>query len=368
MAYIAPKDFSLDSNLLAKLTKVFSGDLDLSWMKQIPERIAVAPSQPGRGLTLDDINVGSYAPERSPEIVRHNFSMAPRGALLPQGLPSLGYRLNRKSEVWSDSAAEIFEEGKSRRWAPAQDVPWAVLDAADLSDTEDAAWRQIATGLVSIGLVAGDVAAHWEWQMNQEFHEVKYVMCLQMIDAARISEAFRKRALYGQGRMGTDYRELGELLKMVFESGTYPSASASMNLVLFSWVQGIGRHLEWAATNPADRQLGTRLTQDASRFVAYGVSHLRYLLGARPNEAEALNAHLDLVENGVVGWLAAREWIEPLVVLSDGLDPVASFYRRCHDEVLARCRAAGLGDRRARSPLVHFLDMLAADGDTGRPA
>jgi hypothetical protein len=358
VAYIAPRDFSLDPELITKLTKVLSGDLDLGWMENIHERIAAKPSKAKRGLTLDDINQGVYSPEHSPEIVRHNFSMAPRGAILPEGLPSLGYRLNRKSEVWSDLAAEIFEEGKSRRWAPARDVPWSALDESGYSDEEEAALGQLCTSLASIGLVTADVAARWEWLMNQEFHEVKYLMCLQMIDAARIAEAFRKRALYGSGRLGVDFRELGELLKMVFESGTYPCTSAGQNLMLFSWVQALGRHLEWVSRNAADQFLSIHLAQDATRFLVYGVDHVRGVLRAPPNEGEALHGHLDLMENGLVGLLGAREFLEPLVVLSGGLAPVAKFYERAFGEYVERCQATGLGDRTSRSPISDFLVML----------
>jgi len=359
VAYIAPKDFGQDPELVARLIKTFAGQLELQWMKSIRERIAARPSHARRGLTLDDINQGGYGPDRSPELVRHNFSMAPRGAILPKGLPSLGYRLNRKSEIWSDLASEIFEEGKARRWAPARDVPWAVLANARYSREQRAAIRQLSTSLQSIGLVAADVAAKWEWTMNQEFHEVKYLMCLQMIDAARIAEAFRKRALYGEGSLGVDFAELGELLKITFESGTYPCASASMNLVVFGLVQALGRHLEWASDNAADTTLGTRLAQDATRFIVYGVDHLKSLVAARPNEAQTLNGHLDAVENGLVGLLGARPFVEPLVVLSGGFAPVRALYERTAREHFERCQAAGLGDRRGRSPLTKFLGLLA---------
>ena len=355
MSYIAPKDFSLDPALVERLMRTFSGQLDLSWMQSIRERIAARPSQPKRGLTLDDINQGGYGPEHIPEIIRHNFSMAPRGAILPNSLPSLGYRLNRKSEVWSDQAPALFEEGKSRRWAPARDIPWEALDSGGYSPEQDAAIRQLATSLVSIGLVCTDLPAKWETLMNQEFHEVKYLMCLQMVDSARIAEAFRKRALYGRGHLGVDCEPLGELLKMVIESGTYPCASASMNLTLFSLVQGLGRHWEWAARNHADAVLGMRLAQDASRFLAYGMDHLRNLVAQRPAERDTLNGHLDLIENGVVGWLGARELLEPLLLLSGGFQPVARLYEKTIDEYMARCEAAGLGDRRKRSPLPGFL-------------
>ncbi len=359
MSYIAPKDFAQDPAIIAKLVKVLGGDLDLGWMKNLAEPLAARPSQARRGLTLDDINQGHYAPDRMPEIIRHNFSMAPRGAILPPNLPSLGYKLNRKSEVWSNNAAALFEEGKARHWAPAHAVPWEALREPGYGEREAAAWRQAATELISIGLVTGDVPAHWEFQMNQEFHEIKYLMCIQMIDAARTAEAWRKRALYGDGRLGLDCPELGELLKMVADSGTYPCASASMNLLLYSFVMTLGAHLEWAAKNLADSFLGTRLAQDASRFVAYGIDHMRCLLAKRPNEADSLNGHLDLMENGLVGWLGARAHIEPLVVLSGGFAPVRALYERSAREYFERCEAAGLGDRRGRSPLTKFLPLLS---------
>lgn len=359
MAYIAPKDFSQDANLIAEVMRVMGGDLDLSWMKDHPHPIAARPKQPARGLTLDDINDDPYyGPRAIPEIVRHNFSMAPRGAVLPPGLPSLGYRVNRKSDVWADSATVLFEESKSRRWAPARNVPWEALDAETYSPEESRAIHQLCTGLISISLVAADVPSRWVWLMNQEFHEIKYWMCAQMFDASRLAEAFRKRALYGHGSLGRDSRELGDFLKMVIDSETYPLASASANLLLFSFVQALGRHYEFVSSNAADTYLGTRLVQDATRFIAYGVDHVRSFVGARPAEREVVNEHLDLVENGWIGYLGSRELMEPLIVLSGGFEPVADFYRRSVGEYFERCAAAGLGARDSRSPLPGFLKLL----------
>jgi hypothetical protein len=209
MSYIGPKDFSADAGLIAEVMRVMSGDLRLDWMKDCPHPIAMRPKQAQRGLTLDDINDDPhYGPSALPEIIRDNFSMTPRGGVLPEGLPSLGYRVNRKSDVWADSATALFEESKSRRWAPARNVPWDTLDEAPLSSEQDRAIRQLCTGLTSIGLVSTDVPSRWVWLINQDFHEIKYWMCTQMFDATRLAEAFRKRALYGQGALGCDSRKL----------------------------------------------------------------------------------------------------------------------------------------------------------------
>jgi len=359
MAYISPTDFSQDAGLIAQVMRVMGGDLDLSWMKDHPHPMAARPRQARRGLTLDDINDDPhYGPAAIPEFIRDNFSMAPRGGVLPEGLPSLGYRVNRKSDVWADSATVLFEESKSRRWAPARNVPWDALDETAFSPEQDRAIRQLCTGLISISLVSADVPARWVWLMNQEFHEIKFWMCAQMFDASRLGEAFRKRALYGQGALGCDSRELGELLKIVMESETYPLASAALNLTLFSFVQSLGRHFEFLSSNAADTYLGTRLVQDASRFVAYGVDHIRQFVRTRPAEVEMVNEHLDLVDNGLVGYLGSRELIEPLIVLSGGVEPVAAFYRKAAEEYFERCAAAGLGERQNRSPLQGFLKLL----------
>jgi hypothetical protein len=358
MAYIPPKDVLNDPEVIAQAMKIMSGDLDLSWMKRTGEAAHFMPSQPARGLTLDDINRGGYGPDRIPEIVRHNFSMAPRGAMLPSDLPSLGYKINRKSDVWSDLAGRLFEEGKSRRWAPAKDVPWQALESPGHAPEVEHALRQLSTDLVAIGLVCCDVPAFWEWRMNQEFHEVKYLLCVQMFDAARIAEAFRKRALIGDGSLGVECFALGELLKSVFESDTYPQASLGMNVLLMSFVQALGRHWQAHATNAADTFLGTRLAQDATRFVAYGVDHMRYHLTHRAGEFDLLSEHLDWTENALVGALSAREMIEPLVLVSGGFEPVRGLYERTTREYFERCEVAGLGDRRSRSPLPGFLKLL----------
>ena len=102
-------------------------------------------------------------------------------------------------------------------------IPWRSSTTADYSRERGPAIRQISTGLISASLVAADVPSRWVWLMNQEFHEIKYLLCAHMFDAARLAEAFRKRALYGHGSLGRDSRELGDFLKMVLDSETYPA-------------------------------------------------------------------------------------------------------------------------------------------------
>ncbi len=44
MSYISPRDRSQDPSIVQKVVEVMLGDLDLSWMESIRERVAFRPS------------------------------------------------------------------------------------------------------------------------------------------------------------------------------------------------------------------------------------------------------------------------------------------------------------------------------------
>src|SRR6202158_1519977 len=99
-----------------------SGTPDLGWMDQMGEWGVRA--KPGNlGLRLKDIEIGSYG--IVPEHGGAHRSMAPRGAVISDDLPSLGFTINEKAECWADNVAELYEEGVGRQGGSAADLPWA---------------------------------------------------------------------------------------------------------------------------------------------------------------------------------------------------------------------------------------------------
>ena len=80
MAYLSTIDFFEDQNFLDRWRRTLKGDLDLSWMQAKTEKVSVAPENPRRGLTLRDLDTGSYGFTELPEFQRQNRSFAPRGA------------------------------------------------------------------------------------------------------------------------------------------------------------------------------------------------------------------------------------------------------------------------------------------------
>ena len=158
MAYYARDDFFNNPEILARSVEILKGKLTLDWMTCGREDANCRPSHPRRGLTFGDPNVGRYGWDQIPERIRHNYSMAPRGAVLSAGLPHLGYDINRKSEVWSENAPELYEESKARHWIPSREVHWEAVEKLDHSPDFAEAWNARATAYYMAGEFGPSVA------------------------------------------------------------------------------------------------------------------------------------------------------------------------------------------------------------------
>jgi hypothetical protein len=369
MAYYAEKDFFDDDRLVELLTGIMAGNLTLEWFGVETARLQARPADPARGLTYQDCNLGPYGYDAIPELVRNRNSMASRGSVLVPKLPDLGYTVNRKSDVWSDDVSQLYEEAKSRRWAPAVDIPWSEL-LATADPLAEAAMAQLCTLLEEVALVAMEAPARWVFVINQEFLELKSFLCVQMFDEARHVEACRKRALVSGRGLGRASVPAEQALKELLSAETYPEASLATNLLLGSVSLAMYRALASLARTRADRLLATLCMQDVARSVAYGVSHVRYHVRHQPARAPMLHEYLDRTEHTVAGIAGSAEWLEPLIVLAAGSHERAdlarggAFARRWFAQTVAdyleRCEAAGLGDRRQRSRLPPLVNRLAA--------
>lgn len=361
MAYFAEKDFFEDAALIELTQKVFSGNLTLNWYDAPTEKVACKPANSERGFTYDDCNVGSYGYSGLPEFVRKNYSMAARGSQMVPGLPDLGYTINRKSDVWSENVAALYEEAKARRWAPAVDIDWAALKAAPLPADLEAAMSQLCTSLEEVSLVMMEFPSRWVFSINQEFLELKSYLCAQMIDEARHVEVFRKRALAGGGLKRAS-ATAEQALKEILCAETYPEASLACNLMLASLLLGIFR--QHTAVSSVDARIFRLSMQDTAREIAYGMGHVRYHLAHQPQRAEYLHDFLDRTEHTFLGVAASPELLEPMIVLAGagtskpqlaaGAQRVRRFLQHTVNEYIERLSSVGL-DRRARSRLPKFV-------------
>ena len=318
MAYFAEKNYFEDQELMELTQRVMSGDLTLTWWDAKTERLRAQVHDPRRGLTYADCNLGSYGWDHIPEFVRDKYSMAARGSEIWGRLPDLGYTLNRKSDVWADNVAELYEESKARRWVPAVDLEWSTLPSAAMTPELEAAMAQLCTALEEIALVTMEMPSRWIFSINQEFLELKSHLCAQMIDEARHVEVFRKRALAGGQGLKRASASVEQALKEILFAETYPEGTFAMNVMLGTFVANVLAHASATARLPIDTKLFRLCLQDTGRELAYGMGQARYHFAHQPHKRAVFEDYLDRTEHCLFGVAGSPELVEPLIVLSGG--------------------------------------------------
>lgn len=372
MGYYGHTTYLDDAEFVARLRDAAQGRLDLSWLREAQERVAVRPQNPRRGLTYLDCNVGEAGYDAMPEVARANRGMAPRGAVIPAGvdMPDKGATVNRKSEVWAYKVASYYEEAMSRQWNAATDVPWTDLSRYPVPEEIEVAFCQLCTLLTEVELIATDLPAKWVWRMNSDYQEVKNFIATQAMDEARHAEVFRKRCLAnGVGLLGANPPN-EHALKGILEGDTYSDASVFMHLLAEGFVLTMFRFSEFISPTPVDKRMFQLVMQDEARHVSYGMQHLKYVLDTAPEKREQIHSALDEAENHIFGTFSP-EFTEALVVLAGkgtkpanirkGLEIFGFFQQKQIDEYLARCARAGMPERKERSRFVEFAQALGAN-------
>jgi hypothetical protein len=348
------------SNYLKKLYQ--TGTPDLGWMNQTGEwGVRAKPGNGNLGLRLKDIQIGSYGviPERGGE----HRSMAPRGAMIPADVPSLGFTINDKSACWAENAAELYEEAVARQWSSARDIPWSELKP--LPDDLERAMCQLCTFLTEVEFIAADAPTRWMSQMNQDFFEVKMFLATQAMDEARHMDVFRKRALANGGGLGKASTISELALKRIFDAPSFSAQTGRLHLLGEGFVLTLFRQGEFIAPSRVDQEIFRRCMQDESRHVGYGTMHLRAQLKARPELAEEIHEQLDDAERILLETFSAPEAVEPMAILmgggvknfDKGMELQGQLWRRIIHEYLQRCDSAGL-DRRPRCILPTDFEKL----------
>ncbi len=336
-------------------------DLDLSWMKVDTEW--GVRGVPGRkGLTLDDVNIGSYGavPEKS-----HNQTARPRGAARRIDAPRIGNPYSDKTDVWGDSMTLLYEEALARQWSSATDIPWETV--VPQSDDMELAMCQLCTFLTEVEFIAGDLPGKWLPELSPDYYEVALFLATQIMDEARHLDVFRKRALVNGGGLMAGGPGGGNLLG----GSDFTEMTALLHLVGEGFVQSLFRMGEYIGQNEAEKRIFRLAAADESRHVAFGVMHLKYVIETEPDEYRDLIHHyLDQFE-GVLGTSQAGITTNPstgeslailmgggIAKVDEGFKKLMVARKRQINEYMHRLEVIGLGDRRQRmNPAMQpFLD------------
>ncbi len=370
MSYYGTTDYSENSDFMLRVRDMKKGDLDFSWLNDVRDKVEVRPRDPRRGLEVSDCEVGPYAIENTPEIIRDNRGLAPRGAILPSDYqPDLGPSLNKKTDVWAYKVQRYWEEAMSRQWNVTTDIPWQDLDKYEIPLEQEIAFCQLCTLLSEVEMIATDLPAKWSFHMNSYFQEVKGFIATQCMDEARHSEVFRKRALAnGMGLLRASVR--GEhALKGILEADSYSEGSVFMHVLGEGFILTLFRFSEFVSPSPVEQRIFQLVMQDEARHVSYGLQHLKYLMDNVPECRPQINAFLDEAEKHLAG-LFNPDQLEAMVVLAGkgttpdairrGVEIVGAFQGKQILEYFQRCDRAGLPERKERSPLLALQQVIIA--------
>jgi hypothetical protein len=246
---------------------------DMTWKSMTIQWGTRAKVHPQGGLTIGALNVGAYA--EVPDYWEDRTRM-PRGAFTPPGsvgAPVGGYYLRNKSDFWADNAADLYEEGISRRWSSAASIPWE--QCRGLPDDVEIAVCQVSTELSQQASIEIEVVSSWLQWMSYGFHEVKLFLATENFDAGRHFEAFRKRALVNGGGLGLE--SPGQVNRLLLESRAgWSETSLLLHILRGTFTRTVYRYLAAHAPSPVEMLLCRPALQDTSRHIAYSMQHLKY--------------------------------------------------------------------------------------------
>ncbi len=166
--------------------------LDLSWLNLYDDAASATPGK--KGMTLKEINFGRYA-----DSARNGGDMTYRlrGAIARANAQRFGPNYQSKADVWSENCLMLYDEATQRQWSSARDIPWDTLEP--LSDELERAMCQLCTMLTEVEFIAGDVPGQWMPFVSAQDFEAGLFLMSQIMDEARHTDVFRKRALANGG-------------------------------------------------------------------------------------------------------------------------------------------------------------------------
>lgn len=274
---------------------------NLGWM-HVPTEwgIRARPADPALGLTIGDINIGTYGDV--PDIWPHRSEIA-RGSYPKPAMEDMGYTIFDKAVVWADCVVPLYELAIRDRWAPATDLRWGSLEALP-EDTERAVC-QLMTELSERSYHEGVELGRWLPEISYGFLEAKLFLSTVIFDLARHTEAFRKRALVNGGAIGvqapTDY------MRTVTEARSYPELLATL-FVQDSTLLTLYRNGGRFAQSQLERELFALAARDRERLMQYQVERLKHYLYRYPERRDEQHLYFNKAENRI-----GKEWADPVV-------------------------------------------------------
>jgi len=355
-----------------------SDDLRI-WCRRAGHRFCGATRENGRSLVViqrgcvrrtlaDPAEWGVRMPRRGPNVDMRDWqvgrhaaigdeapsggSLAPRGAAVEEGAPSIEFSIRKRSDVWANAISELYEQATSSQWVGARDIPWQ--DLAPLDDEVERAVCQIMTFLAENEYAALYVPARFIGQIHPHFTEVALFLSTVMVDEARHIEVFTKRALANGGGLGIASASTQLSLASLLEPRDFSTASFLLSVLGEGTFLDLLAFLEDHAPDRATLEICRRARQDEARHVRFGIAHAKFSIEADANAARRFGAAVEARAQFLKSVSGVGALIEEslIVYAGGGMNPsslragsklVARLYETMHANRVKRLAVAGFG-------------------------
>lgn len=215
----------------------------------------------------DASHPGAVAEHAQPQ-----WGFAARGATVEAGSPAVHFRLDKKYEVWTDSAADLYAQAAAAQWNPATEIDWNT--PFDLPDVVEDAVVQVLTYLIENEVAALVVPTRFLGQLHPHFREVQALLAIQIADEARHVEVFTRR-LRLKGREPALSTAGGQTsLKTLLDESDFSVAQFLLSVLGEGTFVNLLHFLREHAPDPITRQIARLTARDEARHVAFGMMHL----------------------------------------------------------------------------------------------
>ena len=219
------------------------------------------------------------------------WGLAARGATVEAGSPEFDFRFSEKSEIWAESAAELYRQALAGQWDPETAIDWS--QPVNLQEDIEDAVVQVMTYLIENENAALLVPARHLGQVHPHFREVVQLLAIQCADEARHVEVFTRRATLCRPNPSRSGAGGQASLKTLFETSDFSSSAFLLSVLGEGTFVNLLNFLQEQAPDPLTRQITRLVARDEARHVAFGMAHLEYRLAQDPGYQSSLKAAIE---------------------------------------------------------------------------
>lgn len=249
------------------------------------------------------------------------WGLAARGAQVEIGSPEFSFRFNKKEDIWTSSAAEMYQQAINAQWNPNVAIDWSQPKMH--SDVLETAVVQLMTYMIENENAALLVPARFLGQLHPHFREIQALLAIQIADEARHIDVFNRRIqLFGR-TPGLSTAGGQASLKTLLDESQFGTAEFLLSVLGEGTFIDLLQFLHRFGPDQATKQLSLLAARDEARHVAFGMNHLIEKLKANPEYKSQLKNAVTVRYDSLASTSGLNEEVfDSLIILAAGaLEP-----------------------------------------------